>query len=251
MNTSAIRALITGGGRGLGFATAARLVRGGARVAVADLEVGNSETLGSNCFFQPTDVTSEEQVANILEKAREEFGQPINTVINCAGIAPAVKTWHPKKGPHPLDLFIKTLTINTIGTFNVARLGAEQMMLNEVEPNECRGVIVNTASIAAFEGQVGQVAYSASKGAIVGMTLPMARDLAKNQIRVVTVAPGTFKTELLEALGSKVCDTLGAAVPFPNRLGDPKEFGQLIEHIINNAMINGEVIRIDGALRLP
>ncbi|EGD77848.1 hydroxyacyl-Coenzyme A dehydrogenase [Salpingoeca rosetta] len=256
MNTSAVRAIITGGARGLGFAAASRLVGAGAKVAIADVsaEVGGAarEKLGSNCIFQPTDVTSEEQVLSLLEAAKKEFGAPVNAVINCAGVAPAIKTWHPKKGPHPLEAFEKTLRINTIGTFNVNRLAIAQMMENEVhEPDATRGVVINTASIAAYEGQVGQVAYAASKGAIVGMTLPMARDLARSQIRVVTVAPGLFKTELLAGLGEKVCNELGSQVPFPQRLGSPPEYAMLVEHIINNPLINGETIRIDGALRMP
>jgi len=195
---------------------------------------------------------SPQKVKAGIAAARRAFGKPINVAINCAGIAPAVRVLHKTKGVHPLDIFENTLRINTIGTFNVVRLAAEAIAENEVHSTEeSRGVIINTASIAAYEGQIGQAAYSASKGAIVGMTLPLARDLASSQIRVNAIAPGLFLTPLLVNLGQKVCDELGSKITFPKKLGDADDFASLVEHIVANKYINGEVIRLDGAFRLP
>ena len=253
MQIASTVALVTGGGSGLGRATALRLGRQGASVAIADLERSDGAAvaaeLGGRGLFLPTDVTSEEAVTALLDAAAERFG-PVNAVVNCAGIAIAVKTIG-RKGPHPLDAFERVLRVNTLGTFNVIRLAAARMA--QAEPNDKgeRGVIVCTASVAAFDGQIGQAAYSASKGAVVGMTLPIARDLARSGIRICTIAPGLFKTPMLAGLPEKVQNELGQQVPFPSRLGDPDEYAQLAQHIIENPMLNGEVIRLDGALRMP
>ncbi|DBA03483.1 TPA: hypothetical protein N0F65_002891 [Lagenidium giganteum] len=247
-------ALITGAASGLGKATATRLIKQGARVVLCDLPTSDGRNvareLGPNCHFSPTDVTNEEEVTAALDLAESSFGQPVNTAISCAGIALAVKTLS-KKGVHQLFQFQQTININTVGSFNVARLAAERMANNEPGADGERGVIINTASIAAYDGQIGQAAYAASKGAIVGMTLPLARDLCTYGIRVNTIAPGMFKTPLLEALPEKMQQQLGQMVPFPSRLGEPAEFAQLVQSIIENRMINGEVIRLDGALRMP
>lgn len=221
--------------------------------------------------FAETDVTDEEQVGNALDMAEEKFGEPVNAAISCAGIAVAIKTLSSsKKLPndddendpytqkktkirtvHPLIDFSNALQINAVGTFNLARLSAERMATRDPDMEGLRGCIVNTASIAAFEGQKGQVAYAASKGAIVGMTLPLARDLAPHGIRVMTVAPGIFKTPILDGLPESVQLELGKMVPCPSRLGDPDEFARLVVSILTNPMLNGEVIRLDGALRMP
>ena len=249
---------LTGGASGLGRATAERLARVGARVVIADLPGSDgaavAEAIGDNAVFAPTDVTSEADVSAALDAAEATFGASVNAAVNCAGIGVAVKTYNPKKGPHPLDLFNKVLAVNTGGSFNVIRLASERMAGGDGDGTDsgpgCRGVIVNTASVAAFDGQVGQAAYSASKGAIVGMTLPIARDLAKTGIRVCTIAPGLFDTPLLASLPDKVKLELGQQVPFPPRLGDPDEYGRLVQHIIENPMMNGETIRLDGAIRM-
>jgi len=244
--------LVTGGASGLGRATVQRLVQNGARIVVADLPSSDGENvakeLGESCCFAPTDVTSEGDVQQAIKLANEKFG-PLTAAVNCAGISIAMRTLS-KKGVHPLNQFEKVLKVNTIGTFNVIRLVTEQMATNEPSEGGERGVIINTASVAAYEGQIGQAAYSASKGAIVGMTLPIARDLALNGIRVNTIAPGLFLTPLLMRLPEKVREQLGKQVPFPSRLGEPSEYGQLVQSIIENPMINGEVIRLDGALRM-
>ena len=250
-------ALVTGGASGLGRATAARLARNGANVVIADLPSSDgtavAEEMGENVMFAPTDITSEEDVARALDSMEERFGT-VNVAVNCAGIGIAVKTVN-RKGAHSLDAFKKVLDVNASGTFNVIRLCAERMSHAEGVSvgGDCiqRGVIINTASVAAFDGQIGQAAYSASKGAIVGMTLPIARDLASLGIRVNTVAPGLFLTPLLESLPDKVQHELGKMVPFPSRLGNPDEFAMLIQSIIENPMMNGEVVRVDGALRMP
>jgi 3-hydroxyacyl-CoA dehydrogenase/3-hydroxy-2-methylbutyryl-CoA dehydrogenase len=194
------------------------------------------------------DVTSAEDVSAALDLCEKDFG-PVNTAVSCAGIAVASRTLS-KKGPHSLEDFQKVLTVNTVGTFNVLRLTAERMSKSAADAGGQRGVIVNTASVAAFDGQIGQVAYAASKAAIVGMTLPIARDLSKQGIRVMTIAPGLFKTPLLAGLPEKVQNELAATVPNPSRLGNPDEFAQLVQSIIENQMLNGEVIRLDGALRM-
>ena len=207
--------------------------------------------------FHETDVTEEDQVSSALDLAESQFGEPVNVCVSCAGIGIARKTLsRPKEGDtkprvHPLAEFSKSLHVNTVGTFNLASLSAQRMAMRDPDHEGMRGCIVNTASIAAFEGQTGQVAYAASKGAVVGMTLPLARDLAPHGIRCVTVAPGLFKTPLLDDLPAAVQKELGAMVPCPSRLGNPDEFGRLVVSILTNPMLNGETIRLDGALRMP
>ena len=245
-------ALVTGGASGLGRATVEGLLAAGASVVVCDLPTSDgaevAKALGEAARFAPADVTSEQDVQAAVALAASEFGG-LHVAVNCAGVGWAQRVLG-KHGTHSLDLFAKVVQVNLIGTFNVIRLAAEQMVKAEPEDGE-RGVIVNTASIAAFDGQVGQAAYSASKGGVVGMTLPLARDLAQAMIRVVTIAPGTFDTPMLAALPQEARDALGAAIPHPSRLGDPREYGMLVRHIVENPVLNGEVIRLDGALRMP
>jgi 3-hydroxyacyl-CoA dehydrogenase/3-hydroxy-2-methylbutyryl-CoA dehydrogenase len=247
---------VTGGASGLGRATAAHIAKSGGRVMICDLPGQSnladeviSEFGADKVMFHPTDVSSADDVAGALDKM-DAAGWKINTAVSCAGIAIASKTLS-KKGAHNLDAFSKVLSVNTIGTFNVARLAAERMAANEANEAGQRGVIVNTASIAAYDGQIGQAAYAASKGAITAMTLPIARDLAPNAIRMCTIAPGLFLTPLLAQLPEKVQQQLGAQIPCPSRLGHPHEFAQLVESIITNPMLNGETIRLDGAYRMP
>ncbi|TVR24502.1 MAG: 3-hydroxyacyl-CoA dehydrogenase [Anaerolineaceae bacterium] len=253
MNVQGLTAFVTGGASGLGGATAERLVNAGANVLIADLNAENgqahAEKLGERARFVETDVASEGAVQNALNIAVETFGA-VNAVINCAGVGAAMRSYHPKHGAHPLDVFEFVIRVNLIGTFNCIRLGAA--VLDQNAPNEHgeRGVIINTASVAAFDGQIGQAAYSASKGGIVGMTLPIARDLAKSGIRVMTIAPGLFDTPLLAALPEEAKASLGQQVPFPPRLGQPAEYAQLAQAIIENPMLNGETIRLDGAIRM-
>jgi len=253
--------MVTGGASGLGSATAARLARQGARVAVLDLpsafEAEPAQRLQAavegapgKLLLAPADVTSEEEVGAALDLLEGEFGRGPTLAVNCAGIAPPARVLHPKKGPHSLDAFAKVLQVNTVGSFNVLRLSAERMAAADPDERGERGVIVNTASIAAFDGQIGQAAYAASKGAVVGMTLPIARDLASVGIRVMTIAPGLFMTPLMETLPEKVQNQLAAQVPFPARLGDPDEYAALVQHIVENQMMNGEVIRLDGSIRM-
>ena len=247
-------AIVTGAASGLGRATAARLLRSGGSVVIADLPSSAGEQvareLGDRAAFAPVDVTSEHDVAAALDVAEARFGGRVDCAVNCAGVGAAMRTLT-KNGPHPLDEFARVLTVNTIGTFNVIRLAADRMAQREADASGQRGVIVNTASVAAYDGQTGQAAYAASKGAIVGMTLPIARDLARVGVRVCTVAPGLFKTPLLMGLPEKVQTQLAEMVPNPSRLGDPDEFAALVEAIVSNPMMNGEVVRIDGALRMP
>nr|KAF6492237.1 hydroxysteroid 17-beta dehydrogenase 10 [Molossus molossus] len=238
-------AIITGGASGLGLATAERLVGQGATAVLLDVPSSDGEAqakkLGKNCAFAPADVTSEKDVQAALTLAKEKFGR-VDVAVNCAGIAVAVKTYNLKKSQaHTLEDFQRVINVNLIGTFNVIRLVAGEMGQNEPDQGGQRGVIINTASVAAFEGQVGQAAYSASKGGIVGMTLPIARDLAPM---------GLFGTPLLASLPEKVRNFLASQVPFPNRLGDPAEYAHLVQFIIENPFINGEVIRLDGAIRM-
>ncbi|KAL7555389.1 hypothetical protein ACA910_017691 [Epithemia clementina (nom. ined.)] len=280
-------ALVTGGGSGLGAAAVRALLQRGARVVVGDLSEesfqtnvvdplrsmhhnnhgdnadtagGGASSLLSNVHFCRVDVTQPETITAGLDAVQDKFGQPLNAVVNSAGIGTAGKTVN-KKGEattKAMDEFSQTLQVNTIGSFHVARLAAERMAATEKTNDKhgghddtLRGCIIQTASIAAYEGQAGQVAYAASKAAIVGMTLPMARDLAPWGIRVVTIAPGLFATPLLEGLPPAVIEELGATVPCPNRLGRPSEYGQLVVHIFENPMLNGTTIRLDGALRMP
>jgi NAD(P)-dependent dehydrogenase (short-subunit alcohol dehydrogenase family) len=245
--------LVSGGASGLGGATSQLLASNGANVVIADINKEKGEALaaelGANVRFVECNITDEESVKNAVAIAISSFGA-LNGAINCAGIGVAEKTVG-KDGPHALASFKRVIEVNLIGTFNVIRLAAAQMAGQEPNASGERGVIINTASIAAFDGQIGQAAYSASKGGIVGMTLPIARDLMRSGIRVVTIAPGLFDTPLLAGLPEDVKNVLGAQVPFPPRLGKPPEFAALAKHIIENEMLNGETIRLDGALRMP
>jgi NAD(P)-dependent dehydrogenase (short-subunit alcohol dehydrogenase family) len=240
-------AVVTGGASGLGLATTKRLLDAGAQVVVIDLRGADVVAeLGDRARFAEANVTDPEAVTKALDVA-ESLG-PVRINVNCAGIGNAIKTLS-KNGAFPLEEFTKVVQVNLIGTFNVLRLAAERIAKTEPLGEE-RGVIINTASVAAFDGQIGQAAYSASKGGVVGMTLPIARDLSRELIRVCTIAPGLFKTPLLGSLPEEAQRSLGAQVPHPARLGDPDEYGALAEHIITNPMLNGEVIRLDGAIRM-
>lgn len=244
--------LVTGGSSGLGAACVNRLAAAGANLIIADLnsEAGEAlaSQLGEKATFVKSDVTSEDDVQTAVDTAVNTYGS-LQGVINCAGIAIAVKVIG-RGGVHELGAFNKVVQVNLIGSFNVIRLAAAVMA--EAEPNEAgeRGVVINTASVAAFDGQIGQAAYSASKGGVVGMTLPIARDLARYGIRVVTIAPGIFETPMLAGLPEKARISLAQQVPFPSRLGRPDEYAALAQHIIENEMLNGEVIRLDGAIRM-
>ncbi|MBA3268870.1 MAG: 3-hydroxyacyl-CoA dehydrogenase [Acidobacteria bacterium] len=252
MNITSKAFLVTGGASGLGRAAAEAILSAGGRVVLLDVNADTGRAvqqgLGDNTRFAQADVTSEEQVRSAVDLAVSQFGA-LHGVVNAAGIGPAAKVLG-KNGPHPLDLFEKTIRVNLIGTFNVIRLAAAAMAQNTPETSGERGVIINTASIAAFDGQIGQPAYAASKGGIVALTLPVAREFASIGIRVVTIAPGIFDTPLLAALPEAARASLGQQVPFPSRLGKPAEYAALARHIIENEMINGEVIRLDGALRM-
>ena len=244
--------LVTGGASGLGGATVRALHAAGAHVVILDVNAAAGEKLatelGQSARFARTDVTSEPDVQAALVVAREAFGG-VHGVVNAAGIGTAEKVLG-KSGPHPLELFERTIRINLVGTFNVIRLAALAMAAQEPTDTGERGVIVNTASIAAFDGQIGQAAYAASKCGIASLTLPVARELARNGIRVVTIAPGLFDTPLLAGLPEPARVSLGQQVPFPSRLGRPDEYASLVRHIVENEMLNGEVIRLDGALRM-
>ena len=244
--------LVTGGGSGLGAATAATLVEAGAKVVLADVnrEAGEklAAQLGGNALFVETDVTGEVSAANAISTAVSAFGA-LHGLVNCAGVAPAEKVVG-KEGPHKLESFAKVININLIGTFNMLRLAAEAMLKNEPDAGGERGVIVNTASVAAYEGQLGQAAYAASKGGIVALTLPVARELARSGIRCLTIAPGIMETPMLLGMPAEVQDALNKMVPFPTRMGKPAEYAALVKHIAENAYLNGEVIRLDGAIRM-
>jgi NAD(P)-dependent dehydrogenase (short-subunit alcohol dehydrogenase family) len=250
MDIRGASAIVTGGASGLGLATTERLLAAGASVTILDLPGSPGEAvadkLGEQVRFAPADVTDEAGVAAALDVAVEQG--PLRVAVNCAGTGDAIRILG-RGGVYPLEKFTRIVQINLIGTFNVLRLAAERMVANEAVGEE-RGVIVNTASVAAFDGQIGQAAYSASKGGVVGMTLPIARDLASAMIRVVTIAPGLFDTPLLAALPDEAKVSLGRQVPHPSRLGRPSEFAALVGHIVENPMLNGEVIRLDGAIRM-
>ncbi len=252
MNVKDCIAVVTGGASGLGEACVRTLVKEGAKAVIFDLQeergANLAAELGGNCLFAKTDVTSEESVQASIAKAVGAFGT-INAAINCAGVGAASKVLS-KKGPYPLNAFIWVVQINLIGTFNIIRLAVEQMAKNAPSAEGERGVIINTASAAAFDGQIGQAAYSASKAGVVGMTLPIARECAEYGIRVMTIAPGLFDTPMLALLPQEARNALGASVPFPKRLGNPMEYALLARHIIENTMLNGEVIRLDGAIRM-
>lgn len=236
--------LVAGGGSGLGEATTRMLAESGANVVVADLK---GEGLPENVRFVAADVTDERAVQSAVDAALEFEG--LHCAINCAGVAIAQKVLG-REGPHPLESFERVVRINLIGTFNVVRLAAEAMSRNEPSQSGERGVLVNTASIAAFDGQIGQAAYAASKGGVVAMTLPLARELARSGIRVTSIAPGIFDTPMLAGLPEDARESLGRQVPFPSRLGKPEEYAAMVCHIVENEMLNGEVIRLDGAIRM-
>ena len=242
--------LVTGGASGLGAATAKTLAASGGKVAIADLNIELGEALAKEIggVFVKCDVTSEADGQNAVNTAVKAFGA-IHGLINCAGIGTAEKTTG-KNGPHNLAGFTRVIQINLIGSFNMIRLAATAMLNNQPNAAGERGVLINTASVAEYDGQIGQAAYSASKGGIVGMTLPIARDLSRDGIRCMTIAPGLFLTPLLKGLPPEVQDSLGKQVPFPSRLGRPDEYASLAKHIVENEMLNGETIRLDGAIRM-
>ena len=244
--------LVTGGGSGLGLASARELVAQGARVLLLDInaEAGAKAAaeLGERARFLRADISSEADGRAAVEEALQAFGA-VHGLVNCAGVAPAEKVIG-RNGAHGLLFFFRTIEINLIGTFNMLRLAAEAMARNEPNEGGERGVIINTASVAAFDGQMGQCAYSASKGGVAAMTLPAARDLARSGIRVMCIAPGIFETPMMAGMPQEVQDSLAANVPFPPRLGRPAEYAALVRHIVENAMLNGETIRLDGALRM-
>lgn len=252
MELKSISAVVTGGASGLGEATVRRIVAEGGKAIILDLQEERAkkliEEIGDNVIFAKADVTDEASVVAALNQSIEAFGY-INAAINCAGIAIGKKTLG-KDGAHDLASFKKVIEVNLIGSFNVLRLAAEKMSENEPNEHGERGVIINTASVAAFDGQIGQASYSASKGGIVGMTLPIARDLSNIGIRVMAIAPGLFETPLFATLPEEAIKSLGAMTPFPKRLGMPSEYALLVKSIIENPMLNGEVIRLDGAIRM-
>ena len=241
--------IVTGGASGLGEGTARMLAAHGAKVVIADLQADKGEAVAAELggVFVRCDVSQEADGQSAVAKA-VSLGKLMG-LVNCAGIAPASKTVG-KEGAHSLQMFSKVVTVNLIGSFNMIRLAAEAMSKNEPEATGERGVLISTASVAAFDGQIGQAAYAASKGGVVGMTLPIARDLARNGIRNMTIAPGIFGTPMLFSMPQEVQDTLAAGVPFPSRLGTPADYAKLVHQIVTNDMLNGEVIRLDGAIRL-
>jgi NAD(P)-dependent dehydrogenase (short-subunit alcohol dehydrogenase family) len=245
--------LVTGGASGLGAAVVRRLAEGGARVVVADLDQTKGAALaaaiGEACAYAEVDVTDSQSVQGAVDLAVSRFGG-LHASIQCAGIVGGARVLG-KEGPHDLALFQKIIQVNLVGTFNVCRLAAAAMARGSPGPDGERGALVNTASVAAFDGQIGQAAYAASKGGVASMTLPMARDLGRQGIRVVTIAPGVFDTPMMDGLGQALSESLSALTPFPNRLGRPEEFALLVQHVLENPMLNGEVIRLDGGLRMP
>ncbi len=244
--------VVTGGGSGLGAETARGLVAAGAKVLLADVNQAAGEAmaaeLGAAAKFVATDVTNEASATQAIQTAISALGG-IHGLVNCAGVAPAEKVVG-KEGPHRLDSFAKVININLVGTFNMLRLAAAEMQKNEPDANGERGVIINTASVAAYEGQLGQAAYAASKGGIVALTLPVARELARSGMRCMTIAPGIMETPMLLGMPPEVQDSLNKMVPFPVRMGKPAEYAALVRHIAENAYLNGEVIRLDGAIRM-
>ncbi len=252
MKINEVIAIVTGGASGLGESVVRKIAEKGGKAVILDLNeeqgVALSNELGENVIFCKADVSSEEDVNSAIDAAVEKFGS-INVAVSAAGILTAGKTVG-KKGPYPLENFDKTIKINLLGTFNVIRLAAAKMAENSADEHGQRGVIVNTASVAAFDGQMGQAAYAASKGGIVGMTLPIARDLSSLGIRNVTIAPGIFETPMMSAAPEKVRESLIEQIPFPKRFGIPEEFASMVAHIIENTMLNGETIRLDGAVRM-
>lgn len=244
--------LVTGAGSGLGAATARVLAEAGGKVLLADMNKAAGEAvaaeLGSGACFVETDVADEASAVNAINSTVSKFGM-LHGLVNCAGVAPAEKVVG-KEGAHRLDSFVRVININLVGTFNMIRLAAEVMMKNEPDAGGERGVIVNTASVAAFEGQLGQAAYAASKGGIVSLTLPVARELARSGIRCMTIAPGIMETPMLMGMPPEVQDSLNKMVPFPSRMGRPAEYAALVRHVVENSYLNGEVIRLDGAIRM-
>lgn len=253
MKTQGHTFLVTGGASGLGGATVRRLVAAGGNAVIADINVEQGEKLaaelGERARFIKVDVTSEQDVQAAVDLAKSAFGG-LHGLVNCAGVAIVAKVLDRDNNPHPLDTFARGIQINLIGSFNCIRLAAQAMSANEPDAEGERGVIVNTASVAAFDGQIGQASYSASKAGVAGMTLPIARELAKIGIRCVTVAPGLFETPMMAGLPEQARLSLGQQVPFPPRLGRPDEYASLVAHIVDNIMLNGETIRLDGAIRM-
>lgn len=246
-------AVITGGASGLGEAALRQLVQAGSKAVILDLNEERGQALeaelGSSVVYKKTDVSIPGQVTEAIQFVLDRFSG-IDILVNCAAIAPAQKITDVKRGPHDLDLFRKTVDINLIGSFDIIRNAATAMLNNQPNADGERGVIINTASVAAFDGQIGQVAYTATKAAIAGMTLPLARDLSSAGIRVMTIAPGIFLTPMLQGLPENVQVSLGKSIPFPNRLGKPGEYAMLVQQIVENPMLNGETIRLDGAIRM-
>ncbi|MFZ3025220.1 3-hydroxyacyl-CoA dehydrogenase [Pseudomonas sp.] len=244
--------VVTGGGSGLGLAAAKTLLAAGGKVVLVDINAeqgaARAEELGANARFAKADISREDDARQAIAVALEAFGA-IHGLVNCAGVGPAEKVLG-RNGVHGLDSFARAININLIGTFNMLRLATEAMEKNQPDDGGERGVIINTASVAAFDGQIGQAAYSASKSGVVGMTLPIARELARYGIRVMTIAPGIFETPMMASMPQEVRDSLGVSVPFPSRLGRPDEFAALVRHIVENSMLNGETIRLDGAIRM-
>lgn len=245
-----VAAVVTGGASGLGAATVRRLADAGARVAIFDLDYARGERLAEEIdgVFAKVDVADEDSVNAGLDVAEAEHGVA-RILVNCAGVCPAARTVGKHNEPHPLDTYRRAIEVNLVGTFNmIAKVAARAASIEEIEGE--RGVLINTASVCAFDGQIGQAAYSASKGGVVGMTLPIARDLAAHKIRVMSIAPGVFLTPMVQSLPQSVQESLGAQVPHPSRLGRPEEYAMLVEAIVRNPMLNGEVIRVDGAIRM-